>query len=49
VRVIVTLACQECKRRNYTTSKNRRTHPERIEQKKYCRFCGKHTLHKETK
>ncbi|MBD3368947.1 50S ribosomal protein L33 [Candidatus Fermentibacteria bacterium] len=49
MRVIVTLACQECKRRNYTTTKNRRTHSGRIEQKKYCRFCGKHTLHKETK
>jgi len=45
----VILACEECKRRNYTTTKNKRLHPDRIEQKKYCRFCNRHTLHKETR
>ncbi|MCK5065365.1 MAG: 50S ribosomal protein L33 [Candidatus Fermentibacteraceae bacterium] len=49
MRVIVTLACQECRRRNYSSTKNRRTNPERMELKKYCRFCSKHTLHRETK
>jgi len=49
VRVIVTLACGECKRRNYTTMKNKRTTPDKLEFSKYCRFCQKHTLHKETK
>jgi len=49
VRIIATLACTECKRRNYTTTKNKRTHPERMEMKKYCRFCRKHTLHREGK
>jgi large subunit ribosomal protein L33 len=49
VRVTITLACQECKRRNYTTNKNKRTTPEKLEFSKYCRFCGKHTPHKETK
>jgi large subunit ribosomal protein L33 len=49
VRVITTLACTECKRRNYTTTKNKRTHPDRMELKKYCRFCRKHTLHREGK
>lgn len=45
------LACGEsdCKRRNYTTTKNKRNTPGRIELKKYCPFCKKHTLHKETK
>ncbi len=45
----VILACTECKRRNYTTKKNKRLHPERMEVKKYCPFCNKHILHRETK
>ena len=45
----ITLACAECKRRNYTGKKNKRLHPDRVEFKKYCRFCRKHTPHKETK
>ncbi|MEE8319522.1 MAG: 50S ribosomal protein L33 [bacterium] len=49
MRVIVTLECMDCKRRNYTSTKNRRNTTERIELKKYCRFCRSHTLHKETK
>ncbi len=49
MRVIITLSCTECRQRNYSTTKNRRTHPDRLETKKYCRFCGKHTLHRETK
>lgn len=49
MRIIITLSCTECKRRNYTTTKNKRTHPERMEQSKYCRFCRKHTLHREGK
>ncbi len=49
MRDIITLACTECKRRNYTTTKNKKTKPERLEFKKYCRFCQKHTPHRETK
>ena len=49
VRVLVTLACQECKRRNYQTNKSKRNSPDRIEFSKYCRWCGKHTPHKETR
>ena len=49
MRVMVTLACTECKRRNYTTYKNKQTHPERMELKKYCPWCRQHTLHKETR
>ena len=49
MRVIVTLECMDCKRRNYTSTKNRKNTTERIELKKYCRFCRCHTLHKETK
>jgi len=45
----VTLACSECKDRNYMTAKNKRNNPDRLAIKKYCRKCRKHTLHKETK
>lgn len=38
-RVKVTLACTECKQRNYDTMKNRKNTPDRIEMNKYCRFC----------
>ncbi len=49
MRVKVTLACSECKQRNYDTKKNKKNDPDRLEMKKYCRFCRKHTLHRETK
>ncbi|MCX5858995.1 MAG: 50S ribosomal protein L33 [Proteobacteria bacterium] len=49
MREIITLACTDCKRRNYTTKKSKHNDPDRIELKKYCRFCRKHTVHKETK
>ena len=48
-RVVVTLACTECKERNYTTEKNRRITQGRMELKKYCRCCRKHMLHRETR
>ncbi|MDR2965129.1 MAG: 50S ribosomal protein L33 [Treponema sp.] len=46
---LIALQCGDCKRRNYTTSKNRRNLQEKLEFKKYCPFDRKHTLHKETK
>jgi len=48
-RVLVTLACTECGDRNYTVTKNKKLHPDRLEVKKYCPRLKKHTLHKETK
>jgi len=47
MRELVILACNDCKRRNYTTMKNRRKQSGRIEQKKYCSHCNKRTIHKE--
>ena len=47
MRVKVTLECGTCKRRNYTTTKNKKKHPDRQSFKKYCRFCRSHTIHKE--
>ena len=49
MRTKITLACTECKNRNYNTTKEKKNHPDRMETKKYCRFCQRHTLHKETK
>lgn len=49
MREIITLACTACKRRNYTTTKNKKTTTGKLELSKYCRFCRKHTNHKEIK
>ncbi len=49
VRPVITMACTECKNRNYTTQKNRRNDQARLEFKKYCSHCRKHQLHRETK
>jgi large subunit ribosomal protein L33 len=49
VRPKITLACQECKNRNYITRKNRRNDPDRLELKKYCPKDRRHTVHRETR
>jgi large subunit ribosomal protein L33 len=49
MRDIITLACADCKNRNYMTTKNKKTTPDKLELKKYCPTCRKHTAHKETK
>ena len=49
MRVKIVMACMDCKQRNYNTMKNKKNDPDRIEIKKYCKFCHKHTSHKETK
>ena len=46
---IITLQCQACKSRNYTTVKNKKNDPDRLEVKKFCSQCRKHTAHRETK
>ena len=48
MRVFVTLACIECKNRNYHTTKDKKK-TERLEMKKFCPACRKHTSHKEVK
>ena len=45
----ISLACSVCKRRNYTSTKNKKTNTEKLELSKYCPFCRKHTAHKEGK
>jgi len=45
----VVLACRECGSRNYTASKDRAKHPGPVEQRKFCRHCNAHTIHRETR
>lgn len=45
----IILTCTRCLSRNYTTHRNKKTNTERLELKKYCKKCGEHTIHKETK
>ncbi|MDP1676876.1 MAG: 50S ribosomal protein L33 [Bacteroidota bacterium] len=49
MRDIITLECTVCKERNYSTTKNKKKQTNRVEYKKYCSRCNKHTIHKETK
>lgn len=49
MQTIITLQCGDCRRRNYTTVKNKKNDPDRMELRKYCRWCRKHTAHRETK
>ncbi|MBI3614960.1 MAG: 50S ribosomal protein L33 [Candidatus Omnitrophica bacterium] len=49
MRELITLECSTCRRRNYCGFKNKTPQTDRLELKKYCRFCRTHTLHRETK
>ena len=48
-RIIIHLACTECRERNYVTFKNRRNDPDRMELSKYCPRCRVHRTHRETR
>lgn len=53
-KVVVTLECTEAKEAGvppsrYSTIKNKRKHPDKIELKKYNKFLRRVTLHKEIK
>ena len=52
-RILITLECTECRSNlnkhsqgvsRYSTQKNRRNNPERLELKKYCPHCNKPTI-----
>jgi large subunit ribosomal protein L33 len=49
MRELITLACEVCKQRNYNYDKNKKKHTEKLELKKFCKFCRKQTNHKEIK
>ncbi len=46
---IAKLKCGDCKRITYYTTRNKKKVKEKLELKKFCKFCKKHTLHKEIK
>ncbi|MBL4888774.1 MAG: 50S ribosomal protein L33 [Candidatus Lindowbacteria bacterium] len=46
---IISMACEACKRRNYTTRKTKRPNQERLALKKYCKWCRTRKVHKEVK
>ena len=57
-RITITLECTECRQNSakrsagvsrYLTTKNRRNTPDKLEIAKFCRYCNKRTVHKETK
>jgi large subunit ribosomal protein L33 len=48
-RLVITLACTECRERTYTTEKNKKNDPNRLELRRYCPRCRRHTLHRESK
>jgi large subunit ribosomal protein L33 len=48
-REIITFQCTECKHRNYSNTKNKKTTTERLELKKFCPNCRKHQPHREIK
>lgn len=45
----ITLTCTECKHKNYLTEKNKKNDPDKLQLKKYCKWCNKVTVHKEEK
>jgi large subunit ribosomal protein L33 len=55
VRIQIHLECVSCRTSGmpgvsrYTTRKNRRNTPDRLELKKYCKYERKRTVHKEVK
>jgi large subunit ribosomal protein L33 len=49
-RELITMACTECKSRNYVSTRNKKIQgSEKLELRKFCRTCGKHIQHKEIK
>ena len=46
---LIKLACKDCKRINYWSRKNKKKVERKIELKKWCKWCGKNTIHREDK
>lgn len=56
IRKLITIECINCRKNllskgisRYLTSKNKKNMSTKLEIKKYCKYCLKHTLHKEVK
>ncbi|MSQ41192.1 MAG: 50S ribosomal protein L33 [Dehalococcoidia bacterium] len=48
-RPIITMACTDCRSRNYTSAKNRQKDPGRLELRKFCPSCRVHRVHREVR
>ncbi|MDP2650816.1 MAG: 50S ribosomal protein L33 [bacterium] len=46
---LITLKCTVCKRKNYYVRKNKKKVERKLEFKRYCKWCRKHTAHKEAR
>ncbi|MDP3953286.1 MAG: 50S ribosomal protein L33 [bacterium] len=46
---LISLKCTVCGRKNYYTRKNKRSVERKLEFSKHCKWCKKHTPHKESK
>jgi large subunit ribosomal protein L33 len=46
---LVKMKCTVCNEVNHYTTRNKKLIKEKLELKKYCKFCRKNTPHKETK
>jgi large subunit ribosomal protein L33 len=49
MRDLVGFVCDQCKRKNYTTTKNKKLTTAKLALKKFCSSCRSHTLHREVK
>jgi len=45
----IKMQCQVCKKTNYFTHKTKAVGDKKLELKKFCKSCKKHTAHKESK
>jgi len=43
------MRCIQCGENNYYTAKNRQNVPDKLTLRKFCKRCGKHTEHEETR
>jgi len=49
MRDLISFQCEQCRRRNYTTTKNKKTTTDKLSMRKFCAHCRTHTVHKESK
>ena len=49
MRDLISWVCDGCRRKNYTSSKNKKLTTDKLAMKKFCPACRSHTLHREGK
>jgi large subunit ribosomal protein L33 len=49
MRDLISLVCETCKRKNYTSTKNKKKTTDKLAFRKYCPFCRSHVVHREGK